>query len=305
MENMIALIQRLLNRDRTLAVVLSGGGARGALQVGALRALLEAGIRPQIMVGTSAGALNAGALAVYGLNLEGVARLERAWHEAAHTDLLPSDSWWSLMRSLFRKNRKARQERLRAFLIDHGLDPALRFGDIEGVRVGMVAADMKSLSMVVYGERPEDSLLEGILASTALVPWLPPVEVNDRELIDGGVISNVPIQVAVRWGATDILAIDVADERVLDVPQQGVTLFMTRLLYLVAVHETALERALAEEKGVRVWYVNPRAPDPIPIWDFSHTEELMQHGYAFMRQWLETHGKDGMTVGGAHMHADR
>ncbi len=284
-----APIKKALGRRNTLALVLSGGGARGALQVGALHALLERGILPDMIVGTSAGALNAGVLAVYGLSLEGVAQLEGAWREAATMTLLPSDSWWALMRSLFRRNRKARQERLREFLVEHGIHPDLRFRDIDGVRVGMVAADLNDLSMIVYGEQPDDLVLEGILASTAIVPWMPPLEVGGHQLIDGGIVSNVPILVAMRWGATHVLAIDVADERVLESPQQGVTLFMTRLLYLVSNHETALERALAEQHGVHVWYINLRAPTPVPIWDFTHTDELIHHGYNFMRRWLDEH----------------
>lgn len=271
---------------RVLALVLGGGGARGALQVGALRALLEAGIRPDIMVGTSAGALNAGAIAVYGLNLEGVERLEHAWRVAAEVDLLPSQSWWALMRSLLRRTQRARQEQLRELLIAQGLEPHLRFGDIRDVRVGMVAADMNTYEMVVYGARPEDSVLEGVLASTALVPWLPPLEVDGRYLIDGGAVSNVPIQVAMDWGATEIIALDLSDDRVLQQNTQGITVFMTRLLYMVSYRQTALELALAEARGLPVQYVHLQASEPLAIWDFSRTEALFAEGYAAMKRAL-------------------
>ncbi len=271
---------------RVLGIVLGGGGARGALQVGALRALLEAGLRPDIIVGTSAGALNAGALAVYGLDLDGVARLERAWRAATEVDLLPSQSWWTLMRALFRRAQRARQEQLRELLINQGLAPHLRFGDIRDVRVGMVAADMNTYEMVVYGERPDDFVLEGILASTALVPWLPPLEVNGRYLIDGGAVSNVPIQVAMDWGATEIIALDLADDRILGPDAQGITVFMTKLLYMVSYRQTALELALAEARGIPVHYVHLQSSQPVAIWDFSRTEALFSEGYALMKEAL-------------------
>lgn len=64
---------------QSTAIVLSGGGALGALQAGALRALIEAGIKPDLLVGTSIGAVNAACMAVYGFNLEGITRLEKTW----------------------------------------------------------------------------------------------------------------------------------------------------------------------------------------------------------------------------------
>src|SRR3970282_1559461 len=88
---------------RKLAFVLGGGGARGALQVGALRAVLEAGYQPDLLVGTSIGAVNASYLAINGFNQESLVGLARAWHDAAHADLLPANYLWLTVRSLFRR----------------------------------------------------------------------------------------------------------------------------------------------------------------------------------------------------------
>jgi len=65
--------------EKCTAFVLGSGGSRGALQVGALRALLEAGIVPDMLVGTSIGAANATGLVLWGVNLDGLAALERVW----------------------------------------------------------------------------------------------------------------------------------------------------------------------------------------------------------------------------------
>ena len=88
---------------RPLAFVLGGGGARGALQVGALRALLEAGIRPDMLVGTSVGAINATYLALHGANLATLEALERAWQDAATADLFPGQSAWLTLRVLLNR----------------------------------------------------------------------------------------------------------------------------------------------------------------------------------------------------------
>jgi NTE family protein len=71
---------------KCLAFVLGGGGARGALQVGALRALLESGLRPDLLVGTSIGAVNAVVLALSGLDLAGVEALDRRWPNSWATE---------------------------------------------------------------------------------------------------------------------------------------------------------------------------------------------------------------------------
>jgi NTE family protein len=89
---------------KPLAFVLGGGGARGALQVGALRALYEAGYRPDMMVGTSAGAVNATYLALRGFDERGLDQLEQAWLEAAWDDLLPPNYLQLALRYLLKAN---------------------------------------------------------------------------------------------------------------------------------------------------------------------------------------------------------
>jgi NTE family protein len=81
-------------KNRTRAFVLGGGGARGTLQVGALRALLDAKIEPDLLVGTSVGAANATYLAVRGSSQDGLEGLDRSWGVAAEADLLPDNYLW-------------------------------------------------------------------------------------------------------------------------------------------------------------------------------------------------------------------
>lgn len=101
---------------RPLAFVLSGGGARGALQVGALRALLEAGFRPDLLVGTSIGAANAAFLAVNGVSLQTVDALSQTWRDAAAADLMPANYLWLTLRVLFNRTGWRPYHRMREFL---------------------------------------------------------------------------------------------------------------------------------------------------------------------------------------------
>ena len=74
------------------AFVLGGGGSRGALQVGAMRALLEAGIAPDLLVGTSIGAGNATGLALWGADLAGLTALEAVWDTISGEQLLDPET---------------------------------------------------------------------------------------------------------------------------------------------------------------------------------------------------------------------
>ncbi len=274
-------------KEGRVALVLSGGGARGALQVGALKALLEQDWHFDLVVGTSVGALNAVMWGYYGAHQPAWERLRAAWLDAAEQRLLFPPSWRMLMRLVLRKEQATHQLRLRKFLIDHGLSPHLRFEDIRAVEVRVVSADLCGLRMVVHGDDPKDRVVESVLASTALVPWMPPVKSQGRELMDGGMVSNVPVEVAVRRGATHLVVLDVFDERVVSPHDRSPLAFLWRVTDVVARREFQLEMALADLLGAHVLYAPLRGPSPVPVWDFSHTELLMETGYQLMRRLLD------------------
>ncbi len=267
-----------------LAFVLSGGGARGALQVGALRALLEAGIRPGLLVGTSVGAMNAAYLAVHGFTPEALQGLEAAWYDAAQADLLPANYLWLTVRFLFnRVGTRAQAHHLRDFLVTHGLNPDLRFGDLSGPRLILVAADLTERRPALYGEDLSQSVLEGLLASTAIPPWIRPLQVEGRLLIDGGAVSVLPIEPALRHGATEIIALDLLDVQEIEPESQGFGPFLAKLLDTVAQRQIDVEMALARSEGVPVRHLRLQAGQPVPIWDFQYTGALIAQGYSIAR----------------------
>lgn len=274
-------------KKHRLAFVLGGGGARGALQVGALRALLEAGIHPDLLVGTSAGAANAAFLAARGFTHRSLTELEVAWHDAAAADLLPANYLWLTVRILFnRAGLRPFHHRFREFFLAHGLDPALRFGDLPGPGLILVAADLTEGRVVLYGQDPSQSVLEGLLASTAIPPWVRPLEVGEHFLMDGGALSNLPIEPAVQGGATEIIALDLFDPRFLEPGAHGFGPFLARLLVAVERRQIDLEMALARERGVPVRRLALRGEHPVAIWDFGHTEALIARGYAIAKRTI-------------------
>lgn len=271
---------------RPLAFVLGGGGARGALQVGAVRALLEAGLQPDMLVGTSIGAANATYLALKGVSLRSLDDLAQTWRDAAQADLMPANYLWLTLRVLFNRSGWRPYHRMREFFVAHGVSPDLRFADIQGVRLILVAADLNSGRPVLYGADPADPVLEGLLASTALPPWVRPMEKGDKLLMDGGVVSNLPVEPALNQGARSIIALDLADPRCVPIGDERFGPFLAKLMRTVEQRQTDLEMALAAERGVEVWHIHLMGREPVQGWDFSQTEELMAQGYITTRAEL-------------------
>jgi NTE family protein len=270
----------MTTRKRTLAFALGGGGARGALQVGAIRALLEADFQPDLLVGTSVGAINATYLAVHGATLASLDGLIQDWHDAAAADLLPSNYLWLTVRVLFNRVGWRPHHRLRDFFVAHGLAPELRFGDIRGIRLILVAADLNTGRPILYGVNPRQSVLEGLLASTALPPWVHPLERDEQFLIDGGVVSTLPIEPALAQGAREIIALDLADPRqVPPAEAHGFGPFLGKLMHTIEQRQLEMEMALAAARGMPVWRIALQSEQPVAMWDFSHTPELIEQGY--------------------------
>ena len=271
---------------RTLAFVLGGGGARGALQVGALRALLESGYHPDLLVGTSIGAVNASFLAIHGASLGTIDSLVEAWHDAATAELLPPRYLWLILRSLLNRPTGDPYHRMRDFYLAHGLTTEMRFGDIAGARLALVATDLNNGCPVVYGQDPQEYVLEGLLASTALPPWIRPLETSDHTVMDGGVVSSLPVESAMQLGAKEIIALDLIDPQGVSADTYPLGAFLGRLVYSVEQRNSDLEVALAQARRVVVRRVCLRWDEHIPVWDFEHTDALIERGYQIACQQI-------------------
>jgi NTE family protein len=272
---------------KDLAFVLSGGGSRGALQVGSLRALLEAGYQPALVTGTSIGAVNAAFMAVQGFNLQGVQKLEEAWMSSTNKDLLPSNLWWQTMRTFFRRSQGDSQQRIRDFAILHGITPDLKFKDIQGVKLFAVSSDLNSGCQVIFGQDPEESVLEAMMASIALPPWMAPLEKEGRYLLDGGAVSNLPIEAALQQGADEIIALDLFNPYEVDSAERGLRPFLWKLNQTVENRQLILEMELAKARGVMVRHIQLIMDNPVPFWDFRFSEDLIKLGYQVTRQAVD------------------
>ncbi len=271
------------------ALVLGGGGARGALQVGAMRALVEAGLQPDLVAGTSIGAVNGAYVAVRGFTAEALDGLAGAWHDAASMDLLPDNYLWLIIRSLFNRPGLNVQRQMRAFFVKHGLDPELRFGDLRRLPLILVSADLWAGCAVAHGTDPDERVLDAVLASTAIPPWVRPMDAGERLLMDGGAVSNLPVEPALVQGATEIVALDLSDPRPIGPDVAGFGPFLFQLMYTVQHRQTELEKQIAAARGVPVYHVPLQPAVPMALWDMKRSVPLIERGYELMRWYLDEH----------------
>ena len=280
----IKVIKTMDTKYTRRALVLSSGGSRGALQVGAIQALYEMGFSPDIITGTSIGAANGAFLAVNGFSQEGITKLQSVWETTIEKDLLPTNLWWQFMRSIFSRTKGFSQDQIRAFAIENGVTPDLCFGDLKNIRFYPVASDLNAGIPVVFGDNPNDSVLDSILASMALPPWIAPIEKEEYLFIDGGATSNLPIEAAFSHGATEIVALDLSDPQDGNINNQNLSHLLIKLDMTVERRQKYLELELAEAHGIPVKHIVLNGDTPVPIWDFRASRELIERGYKLAYQ---------------------
>ena len=184
-----------------ITAVLSGGGAKAAAHLGALRALQAAGIVPTRYVGTSMGAVIASGLAAGLLHAE----LEAKLLAVRDREVFRIDRRGLLM-GMFARSL-LRPEPFRQVL--EQLLPVARFSELQ-LPLSVTATDLDSTELLVFGAGGSDvPLLDALCASCALPLFFPPYILDGRRLADGGLRAVVPLEVAARFPADLVVAIDV------------------------------------------------------------------------------------------------
>jgi NTE family protein len=269
-----------------VAFVLSGGGNRGALEVGVLRALLEHKIRPRILVGTSVGAINATAIAM-NPTLEGVRRLENRWRKVTRKTVLP-DSYLSMVRRLVTgESSLFTNERLKSYLESQLPDGILQFSDIKTAELYITAAVLHTGELHIFGIDRSDSIIDAIMASTAYPILLSPWKYQGKEFVDGAVVSDLPIRVAVEMTASEVYAIDVGRHENARQSQRGVLRVIRQLLSATAyqrfLDDMGWARKLPQD---RIHYINVDSLGDIGLRDFSRTAEMIEKGHQIGLEYL-------------------
>ena len=186
------------------AFVLSGGGNRGVAQVGMLRALLERGIVPDVIIGTSVGALN-GAVIAHNPTVEAIDHLEAVWLNLDREQVFPGtvvSRMWNILR---RDDHLVASTGLAELIA--AASPAETFADLK-IPLRVVTADLETGEECVLVRGP---LAPSLLASSALPGIFPPVDLHQRTLVDGGVVNLVPISHALAGPINRVYVLDISD----------------------------------------------------------------------------------------------
>lgn len=270
-----------------IAFVLSGGGSRGAMEAGGIKALYEAGIRPDIIVGSSAGALNAAFLAA-DPSRGGVERLCGIWQDLKSRDVVPGNLLTKAWRLLSGKPSIFAQEPLRAFVQKHIPPGVETFGDLDpDIKLYVTAASLQTSNLYLFGEDASASLLDAVLASSAFPGGFPPVQYGRWQYTDGGVISNVPISLAIDKGATTVYALDVAYTGGLYGPAKDIVGVLLRVASIMLYQDLLdeLEHA-ARQPDIQVHHIIIRGVPEASDFNFDHGEEMVDVGHRTVRRYL-------------------
>jgi len=185
-----------------IAFVLGGGGVLGASEVGMLRALFEAGVHPDLVCGTSVGAIN-GALVATDPGPAAVERLVELWQQLVTGEVF-SGSLLARTATLVRTRTHLHQpEALRDLLSRH----------LGGRRIEDLAVPFQCVAASI--ERATEhwftagSLVDAVRASCAVPGLLAPVRVGGEHFLDGGLVASIPVDRAVALGAATIYVLQV------------------------------------------------------------------------------------------------
>src|SRR4051794_3539513 len=250
---------------RITAFVLSGGGNQGVTQVGMLQALIERGIVPDVVIGTSAGALNGAAIS-YAPNLTGIDRLAAAWSALTTDDVFPGGRISRAWKVVRRGTHLFTSEGLARVITD--ATPARSFDDLT-IPLRVVAADLDSGEEVVFARGP---LEPALLASAALPGVFPIVHHDGRRLVDGGVVNSVPLWHALSGPVDRVFVLNVSHGVADREPRSPLDVVMTSFAHSRNMRYE-LERRHAPDHVEIVEL--PRPNDPRDLFDFSGAEELM------------------------------
>ncbi|MDQ3153162.1 MAG: patatin-like phospholipase family protein [Actinomycetota bacterium] len=253
------------------AFILSGGGNLGSIQVGMLRALLEAGIVPDVLVGASVGSVNAAFLAADPC-LDQVMALEEVWTDLRSRDIF---SWnpLGIGGALLRRGAVFPPERWRRFL-----ERRIPYERIEeaAVPLRIAATDFDDGASVILDS---GSVVDAVMASTSLPVVFPPHRIGEHCYLDGVLSDQVPLKPAVEAGVDTVYVLAISS---LGPPPDlrsagGILRHSLTILLFPRIRLDALGMPV-EQYGMKIIKI-PSGGAEVALWDMSHHGDLIEQGY--------------------------
>ncbi|MBB5824549.1 patatin-like phospholipase family protein [Micromonospora carbonacea] len=269
-----------------VAFVLGGGGVLGAVEVGMLRALFRADVRPDLVLGTSIGAVN-GALVAADPTEAVTDRLVRLWASPEASEVY-GDSVARQLRRFAARTHLHSPRPLRR-LLEAELGEETTFADLR-VPFRCCAAHIERAAEHWFDAGP---LVPAVLASASVPGLLPPTEIGGQHFIDGGIVNSIPIGAAVEAGAREVFVLQVGRiERELTPPRRPWEI--AQVAFEIARRHRFSREMAALPDGVRVHVLptggpGPREDSPWAYRDMAAVGRRISRAYTASRRYLATH----------------
>lgn len=255
---------------------MPGGGALGSYQVGVLRALTEVGITADLLVGVSAGSVNA-ALFAWNGGLDGLLRVEAIWRGIRRRDLMRVHPGRFALAFVGRQTSFLDNRHGHAFLRHH---LGTRLIEHSPMPLALVATDLSTGEGVAI---TSGDTATAVLASSAFPGVYPPIEIGGRMFVDGGVVADVPLDITLTLGMATALVLSVPPLTADDPPRRALDiLFRASSLGVEAHGRTMLRRPPA---GLRVVEI-PAPPSTLTTFAVGRSANMIDEGHAAATAWL-------------------
>jgi NTE family protein len=262
------------------AFVLAGGGSLGAVEVGMLEALAETRVRPDFVVGSSAGAINAAFFAGRP-NLDGVRALRTIWAGLRARDVFPFSPIGGLLGALALRDHMVEPGPLRR---DRALPP---YGSLRDARCPCTVAARADRAQVVFSR---GRAVPAVMASAAIPGVFPPVRIERESYFDGSVANNTPVSAALALGAERIIVLPTGYSCEMKQPPSSALAMALHGVNLLIARQLVIDvERFMDQTQIRV--VPPLCPVSTHPFDFSNAAELMDRALASTRAWLARGGR--------------
>ncbi len=263
----------------TTAFVLSGGGSLGAVQVGMLQALADEEIAPDLLVGASAGALNAAFVAGHGFRAEVLDQLAGIWSRLRRRDIFPFSPPRHLLALAGARPSLCSPDGIRRLIETHLTYDRLEDAELP---VHVVATDVLSgMDVLLSSGDP----VAAVLASAAIPAVFPTVTVDDLVLFDGGVANNTPISHANALGADRIVVLPAGVACALAAPPRAAVATAVHALTLLIEQRLMLDVAMYHDQ-VELIVLPPLCPLSVSSSDFRSGALLIDRARTATARWL-------------------
>jgi NTE family protein len=271
------------DKQRRLVFVLGGGGSRGACSVGVLKALLEAGIKPDGLVGCSSGAFNAVALAAKP-DLETIDQLAHVWRSIRNRDLFDRNPLRMAYRYVRSRNSFFDSRYLRTLA---AMNLPATFEQLV-LPCAVIATNLTRARKEIF---TTGSVPDAVAASSAIPGLFNPYRIGDEEFIDGAVAENVGLPEAIQLGATHIVAIDNSTSNPRIPPNHTLTGILAQSIQIM-LGQRMLEEYQRYSDKAEISLLFPNVEFGTAGTDFSQCDRLIDEAYARTKGFLAAGGLD-------------